>query len=77
MGFKKPELDAAYAVIRRAVIEISSPYNDGFSSMYCKKDLWMLKCWLEDIYDQLPRFGDEDEWEKERIVNILKQKENK
>ena len=72
MGFKKPELEAAYAVVRRAIVEISSPYNDGFSAMYCKKDLWLLKCWLNEVYDDLPRFSDEEDWEKERVMNILK-----
>ena len=72
MGFQKPDLDAAYAVIRRAILEIRSPYNDGFSSMYCKKDLWLLKCWLNEIYDDLPRFSGEEDWEKERVMNILK-----
>ena len=72
MGFQKPDLDAAYAVIRRAILEIRSPYNDGFSSMYCKKDLWLLKCWLNETYDDLPRFAGEEDWEKERVMNILK-----
>ena len=72
MGFQKPDLDAAYAVIRRAILEIRSPYNDGFSSMYCKKDLWLLKCWLNESYDDLPRFSGEEDWEKERVMNILK-----
>ena len=56
--------------------EVLSPYNDGWTALAYKKQLWELKCLLEDIYDQLPGFGnDELEWEKERVYNKLKGKE--
>lgn len=74
MGFKKPSLEDAYSAIRTALIEIKSPYNDGFTGLYCKKELYQLKCWLEDIYEELPNFSGEEEWEQERIVQILKKK---
>ena len=72
MGFKKPDLAEAYAAIRTALIEINSPYNDGFTASGCKQELYQLKCWLEDQYARLPAFSDEDKWEQERIVQILK-----
>ena len=72
MGFKKPDLDDAYAAIRDSIREISSPYNDGFTSSHCKKDLYQLKCWLEDSYCKLPTFVGEEQWEQERVVEILK-----
>lgn len=73
MGFRKPDLDAAYTAIRRCIGEIRSPYNDGYISSGCKHELYQLKCWLEDEYDSLPQFTDEKAWEQERIVKILKQ----
>ena len=72
MGFQKPDLDDAYRAIRRCIGEISSSHNDGWTSMYCKKDLWQLKCWLNEAYDRLPKFSDEQDWEKERLLDILK-----
>ena len=72
MGFKKPDLVDAYSSIRRSLIEISSTYNDGFTSSYCKQELYQLKCWLEDQYNRLPTFVGEELWEQERIVEILK-----
>ena len=72
MGFSKPTLDPAYHAIRQSLTEIGSPYNDGFTSSYCKKDLYLLKCWLEDAYDKLPTFTGEEKWEQERVVEILK-----
>lgn len=73
MGFRKPELDAAYVAIRRCLAEIRSPYNDGFIAAGCKQELYQLKCWLEDQYADLPQFEGERDWEAARIVQILKQ----
>ena len=72
MGFRKDLLDTARQVIRTCLVEIHSPYNDGFTSSYCKKDLYLLKCWLEDEYMKLPTFVGEEAWEQERVVEILK-----
>jgi len=72
MGFKKPSLDNAYIVIRQNLTEICSPYNDGFTSSHCKQDLYLLKCWLEDEYKQLPTFAGEELWEQKRLIEILK-----
>ena len=72
MGFKQPD----YAVIKDALGkimgEIHSPYNDGWTSSSCKKELYLLKCWLEDEYYKLPTFVGEEIWTQERLVEILK-----
>ena len=73
MGFRKPDLDPAYHAIRQALTEIGSPYNDGWTSSSCKLELYQLKCWLEDEYRQLPTFAEEEKWEQQRLVQILKQ----
>jgi hypothetical protein len=73
MGFKQPDIASAYSAIRKSLLEIGSPYNDGFTSSYCKKDLYLLKCWLEDEYQKLPTFVGEDKWDQERMIEILKQ----
>ena len=73
MGFQKPDILSAYSSIRTSLFEIKSPYNDGWTSSSCKKDLYLLKCWLEDEYQKLPTFAGEEEWEQERLVQILKQ----
>jgi hypothetical protein len=72
MGFRKPNLPDAYSTIRTALVEINSPYNDGFTAAGCKQELYQLKCWLEDQYNGLPHFVGEEEWEQNRIVQILK-----
>ena len=73
MGFQKPDLDAARRVIQHCIGEIRSPYNDGWTSSACKHDLYLLKSWLDDQYQGLPRFVGEEKWEQERLINILKQ----
>ena len=72
MGFHKPNLDPAYGSIRSSLLEIGSPYNDGFVGYSCKYELYLVKCYLEDVYKELPIFGDEDKWEQERLVDILR-----
>ena len=72
MGFQKPGLEEARWAISKSLVEITSPYNDGWTSMSCKHDLYLLKCWLEDRYEQLPHFAGEEEWEQERIIETLK-----
>jgi hypothetical protein len=72
MGFIKPNIESVYSVIRKSLGEIHSPYNDGFTSRSCKHELYMLKCWLEDEYKDLPTFAGEEEWEQNRMLEILK-----
>jgi hypothetical protein len=72
MGFRKPNLDEASWAIRRSLSEIHSPFNDGYTQMGCKQELYMLKCWLEDEYNKLPTFTGEEKWEQERLIQVLK-----
>jgi hypothetical protein len=72
MGFRKPNLDDAYSAIRSSLGEIHSPYNDGWTSSACKKELYQLKCWLECEYQKTPTFQGEEKWEQEQLVEILK-----
>ena len=72
MGFEKPALENAYSAIRSSLGEIHSPYNDGWTASACKQELYMLKCWLEDEFKELPTFVGEEVWEQERLIKLLK-----
>jgi hypothetical protein len=72
MGFRQPNLHAAEQEIRRCVAEINSDYNDGWTQMACKHQLYQLKCLLDDVYSTLPRFAGEEAWEQERLMTLLK-----
>ena len=63
----------ARLAIGTCLVEIRSPYNDGWVSSACKHELYLLKSWLDDEYKKLPTFSDESQWEQERLINILKQ----
>lgn len=75
MGFKK-SWDSNHIIneLRAAAANAASPYNDGWTAMMCKRDLYEVKCWLDDIYPTLPTFSEEEKWEQERVVQILKKK---
>jgi hypothetical protein len=74
MGFRKPDFGEAARIISIGLREVTSPYNDGWASAACKKEIYQLKCWLDDEYKRLPTFFEEDQWEKERLIGVLKQK---
>jgi hypothetical protein len=73
MGFQQPDFDGVRNAIGKVLVEIASPYNDGWTSSSCKHDLYLLKCWLEDEYNRLPKFTGEERWEADRVWNLLKQ----
>ena len=73
MGFRKPDLSVVQNALHKIMGEIRSPYNDGFTSSYCKQELYMLKCWLDSEYNKLPTFSGEELWEQDRLIQILKQ----
>lgn len=72
MGFRRPDYAVIKDALRKIMGEIHSPYNDGYVQSHCKHELYMLKCWLDDEYAKLPKFTGEEQWEQDRIVQILK-----
>lgn len=74
MGFHK-NWDVANIMqqLRVVMSECASPYNDGFTACCCKKDLYQIKCFIEDNWDDLPEFPEQErEWEQQRIIQLLK-----
>ena len=59
--------------LAEVIREINSDFNDGFTTMGLKRELFDFKNLIEDAYEELRSFGDEElEWEKERLYNKLK-----
>jgi hypothetical protein len=57
--------------------ECSSPYNDGFTSFECKKDLYQIQESINNALQNSPNFGDQEkqwltEQEQKRIIKHLK-----
>jgi hypothetical protein len=75
MGFlKRTNADEIISLLRILASETCSGYNDGWTASSCKHELYRVKCYLDDVYKQLPSFSDEAEWEKERVAELLKQR---
>lgn len=75
MGFSKNwDVNDIASQLHRMGIEASSPYNDGYTASACKYEMFQLKCLIEDIYKKLPPFAGEEEWEKERVAQLLKKR---
>jgi hypothetical protein len=73
MGFKKSwDSNHIISELRSAAVNAASSYNDGWTAMMCKHDLYQVKCWLDDVYPTLPKFSGEEKWEQERVISILK-----
>lgn len=50
-----------------------SPFTDGFTQCTCKRQLFVLKCFIDDEYRNLPEFPEQErKWEQERTMDILK-----
>lgn len=65
-------IDAA-RYIRDLAAACRSPYTDGFTQCHCKHQLYVLKCFIEDMYKDLPDFPEQEkEWEQQRLMEILK-----
>jgi hypothetical protein len=78
MGFKKPlDRNNTLQELRRAYVEVLSPYNDGYNAWTIKQDLYRIKFELDLMLEQCPKFADEEEFlkqhEQQRIWAKLKQ----
>lgn len=75
MGFHKPsDANQIIGLLRGLASEAQSGMNDGWTASSCKYEIYRVKCYIEDMYGKLPVFNGEDEWEQERLVEILKRK---
>lgn len=75
MGYKIDwDKNRVWLDLSRMMAEVASPYNDGFTSAEIKKDLYDIKCFLDERYPKLPTFAGEEDWEKQRVLRVLKGK---
>lgn len=73
MGYKIDwDKNRVWLDLSRMMSEVANPYNDGFTASHIKKDLYDIKCFLDERYQDLPQFTGEENWEKQRMLRILK-----
>ena len=56
----------------RIVSEMHSGYNDGFIAAHYKRELFILKHLIDQMYENAPIFTTEKEWEQELLIDKLK-----
>lgn len=64
----------AMLAIRKLVLEMHSAYNDGWTASFHKRDLFIIKQLLEQIYNNAPTFTNEKDWEHELLLDKLSEK---
>jgi hypothetical protein len=70
-----PEMIDAIRHIRDLAQTGSSTNSDPFTQCHCKYQLYLLKCYIDDLYKDMPEFPSlEKEWEQKRLVEILKKR---
>jgi hypothetical protein len=75
MGFKKGwDIDTLYQEVRKISAAVRDNRNDGWTASGCKHDLYQLKCFIDDVYRDLPTFLGEEKWEQQRLVDIIKRR---
>lgn len=75
MGFKQGwDTSRIYQDIRKLVTEVTDSRNDGWTASGCKHELYQLKCFIDDAYRDLPTFVGEEQWEQQRLLDIMKRK---
>ena len=62
--------------VDKKVAYATSPYTDGFAGWACKKDLILLKYYLEDALTKFSSYGSDEEQlikelEEKKLIEIL------
>ena len=50
--------------------------RDPAAGSHYKKQIYQIKCFIDDIYAILPTYEEEKDWEKERVFDKLKGDKN-
>ena len=75
MGFNKDcNTSDVYQEIRKLSAATQDPRNNDWTAAGCKHELYQLKCFIDDVYQNLPTFVGEEQWEQQRLVDIMKRR---
>ena len=70
------EMERVRITLRSLAYQAQSPYETGFVLAVYKRQLVEMKWFIEDLLEDIGTFAGEDEWEQERLIQLLKRKEN-
>lgn len=64
-------IDAARTI--RDIWKATNDHQDPFNQCACKYQLFLLKCFIEDLYKRTPVFPEhEKQWDNKRLMEILR-----
>ena len=69
------ELERIRINLRQLASAANDPHDTGFVTIQYKRQLVEMKWFLEDLIEDIGYFVGEEEWEQERLVQLLKRKE--
>lgn len=69
------ELERVRITLRSLAHEAKNPYDTGFVSAVYKKQLLEMKWFIEDLLEDVGYFAGEEQWDQERLIQLLKRKE--
>ena len=69
------ELERVRIVLRSLAQEAKNPYDTGFVTAVYKKQLLEMKWFIEDLLEDVGYFAGEEQWDQERLIQLLKRKE--
>ena len=70
------EMERVRITLRSLAYQAQSPYESGFVSALYKRQLVEMKWFIEDLLEDVGTFASEEEWEQERLIQLLRRKEN-
>ena len=63
-------IDAARTI--RDIWQQSNNHQDSFNQCACKYSLFLLKCFIDDLYKDTPSFPEHEKlWDQKRLMEIL------
>jgi len=80
MGFRIIwDADKIISDLRACAAQAASPYNDGYSAWYCKKDLLTVKYALDEMLERCPTFSTDEgsfhqDMAKQKMWKVLNDK---
>lgn len=66
------ELERVRITLRSLAALASSPYETGYVGIQFKKQLVEMKWFIEDLLEDVGHFAGEEQWDQERLVQLLK-----
>lgn len=69
------ELEKMRIQLRQLAWASNDAHETGFVTAHYKRQLVEMKWFIEDLIENIGYFAGEEEWEQERLIQLLKRKD--